>query len=150
MSLITTLPDKLCTWFSGMSEFSDCSFCTQFPSGSKAIPLEKPVIVFGIDSFSVFDNTTDETGSIITDSRTGQVKFSVGIHIPRNQGGIGCCSLLDRITDLILFDTSLEISNLQTENTEYVRNTDSLYLRAVFTTKETIHRGSKYPEPLKA
>lgn len=148
MSLITTLPDKLCEWFSDMNEFSGCSFCTQFPVNSKATPLEKPVVVFGTDSLTVLDNTTDETGTVITDSRMAQVKFSMGIHVPRSQGGTGCNSLLDRLSELILFNTSLAISGVKTENIEYIRNTDSLYLRAVFTTAETLLRGENYPSAL--
>jgi len=148
VSLITTLPDRMCEWFSDMNSFSDCSFCTQFPVNSKATPLEKPVVVFGTDSMKVLDNTTDETGTIITDSRIAQIDFSIGIHMPRINGGVGCNALFDRICEMILFNTPLSVSAVKTENIEYIRNTDSLYLRAVFTTDETLERGSNYPEPL--
>ena len=148
MSLMTTIPDKFCEWFSDMNEFSDCSFCTQFPVNSKATPLIKPVIVFGTDSIKVLDNTTDETGTVITDSRTAQIKFSMGIHVPRSHGGTGCNTLFDRLTDLIIFNTTLAIIGIQTESIEYIRNTDSLYLKAVFTTEETLVRGENYPSAL--
>ncbi len=148
MSLIANLPDRLCEWFSDMNEFSGCSFCTQFPVNSKVTPLEAPVVVFGTNKLTVLDNTTDETGTIITDSRVAEVEFAVGIHVPRAQGGIGCNNLLDRICDLMLFNTSLSITGVTTEAIEYIRNTDSLYLKAILTTSETLVRGDKYPAGL--
>lgn len=142
MSLISVLPDKLCEWFSDLNEFSDCSFCTQFPVNSKTTPLEAPVVVFGADSITVLDNTTDETGTIITDSRIAEIKFSIGIHVPRSQGGVGCYTLFDEIVELLLFNTSFAISGVTSENIEYIRNTDSLYLKVIFTVSETIDGSS--------
>lgn len=142
MSLISVLPDKLCEWFSDLNQFSGCSFCTQFPVNSKTTPLEAPVIVFGADSMTVLDNTTDETGTIITDSRIAETKFSIGIHVPRSQGGTGCYTLYDSIIELLLFNTSFAVSGITTENIEYIRNTDSLYLKAIFTVSETIEFSS--------
>lgn len=144
MSLISTLPDTLCEWFSDLNDFSDCSFCTQFPINSKTTPLEKPVIVFGAKGITVLDNTTDETGTIITDSRIAESKFTIGIHVPRNIGGVGCYDLFDSIVDMLLFNTSLSISGIVSEDIEYIRNTDSLYLRAVFTINETLQSGGIY------
>lgn len=149
MSLISTLPDTLCEWFSDRNEFSDCSFCTQFPVNSKTTPLEKPVIVFGAKEIKVLDNTTDETGTIITDSRIAESDFSIGIHVPRNLGGTGCFSLFDSIVDMLLFNTSLSISGIVSDEIEYIRNTESLYLRVVFTIKETLHSSENYTSPLK-
>lgn len=142
MSLISVLPDKLCEWFSDLNEFSGCSFCTQFPVNSKTTPLESPVIVFGADTMTVLDNTTDETGTIITDSRIAETKFSIGIHVPRSQGGTGCYTLYDSVIELLLFNTSFAVSGITTENIEYIRNTDSLYLKVVFTVSETIESSS--------
>lgn len=149
MSLISTLPDTLCEWFSDLNDFSGCSFCTQFPVNSKTTPLEKPVVVFGADSIKVLDNTTDETGTIITDSRIAESKFTIGIHIPRNMGGTGCFGLSDEIVDMLLFNTSLSISGIDSDEIEYIRNTDSLYLRVVFTINETLHSKENYTSPLK-
>lgn len=148
MSLISSLPDRLCEWFSDMNEFSDYSFSTQFPSGSKATPLTKPVIVFGTKSIEILDNTTDETDTIITDSRIAQTQFSIGIHVPRTEGGTGCNLIFDRIIDLLLFNTPLLICNVKTDEIEYIRNTDSLYMNTVFTVSETIDKGSDYPAEL--
>lgn len=148
MSLITTLPDRLCEWFSDMNEFSDYSFCTQFPSGSKASPLVKPVIVFGTKSIEILDNTTDETGTVITDSRIAEELFTIGIHVPRDNGGTACNVILDRLIDLLLFNTDLNISSVKSDETQYIRNTDSLYLSAEFTTAETIEKGTDYPAAL--
>ena len=149
MSLISTLPDMLCEWFSDFNEFSDCAFCTQFPVNSKTTPLEKPVIVFGSKSIKVLDNTTDETGTIITDSRMAESDFSIGIHVPRNSGGTGCYSLLDSIVDRLLFSTSLSISGVVSDEIEYIRNTESLYLEVVFTINETLQRDGNYTTSLK-
>ena len=148
MSLITILPDRLCEWFSDMNEFSGYSFCTQFPSGSKATPLTKPVIVFGMQSVEILDNTTDETGTIITDSRIAQKQFSIGIHVPRSEGGASCGEILDRLLDLLIFNTSLYISSVKSDEVQYIRNTDSLYMSTVFTTVETIAKGTEYPAAL--
>lgn len=145
MSLISSLPDRLCEWFSDMNEFSDYSFSTQFPAGSKATPLTNPVIVFGTKSIEILDNATDETDTIITDSRIAQTQFSIGIHVPRNEGGTGCNTIFYRIIDLLLFNTSLLICNIKTDEIEYIRNTDSLYMNTVFTVSETIEKGSNYP-----
>lgn len=149
MSLISKLPDTLCEWFSDLNDFSDCSFCTQFPVNSKTTPLEKPVVVFGADSIKVLDNTTDETGTIITDSRIAETKFTIGIHMPRDMGGTGCFGLFDNIVDMLLFNTSLAISGIVSDEIEYIRNTDSLYLRVVFTINETLHSRENYTSPLK-
>ena len=149
MSLISTLPDTLCEWFSDLNDFSDCSFCTQFPVNSKTTPLEKPVVVFGSKSIKVLDNTTDETGTIITDSRIAESDFSIGIHVPRNSGGTGCYSLLDSIVDRLLFNTSLSISGVVSEEIEYIRNTESLYLKVVFKINETLQRNGNYTTSLK-
>lgn len=149
MSLISKLPDTLCEWFSDLNDFSDCSFCTQFPVNSKTTPLEKPVVVFGADSIKVLDNTTDETGTIITDSRIAETKFTIGIHMPRNMGGTGCFGLFDEIMDMLLFNTSLSISGIVSDEIEYIRNTDSLYLRVVFTINETLQSKENYTSPLK-
>lgn len=149
MSLISTLPDKLCEWYSDQRDFSNCSFCTQFPVNSKTTPLEKPVIVFGADSIKVLDNTTDETGTIITDSRIAELKFTIGIHVPRGLGGSGCYSLFDSIMDLLLFNTSLSISGIVSSDIEYIRNTDSLYLKTVFTVNETLQSSENYSNPFK-
>lgn len=148
MSLITTLPDRLCEWFSDMNEFTGYSFCTQFPVGSKSTPLIKPVIVFGTKSIEILDNTTDETGTIITDCRIAKEQFTIGIHVPRSEGGTACSDILDRLMDQLLFNTSLSISSIVSEETQYIRNTDSLYMNAVFTTDETIEKGSVYPAAL--
>ncbi len=148
MSLISTLPDRLCEWFSDMNEFSDYSFSTQFPAGSKATPLTKPVIVFGTKSIEILDNTTDETDTIITDSRIAQTQFSIGIHVPRTEGGTGCNAIFDRIMDLLLFNTSLLICNVKSDEIGYIRNTDSLYMNTVFTVSETIDKGTDYPAEL--
>lgn len=149
MSLISTLPDTLCEWFSDLNDFSDCSFCTQFPVNSKTTPLEKPVVVFGSKSIKVLDNTTDETGTIITDSRIAESDFSIGIHVPRNSGGTGCYSLLDSIVDRLLFNTSLSISGVVSDEIEYIRNTESLYLKVVFKINETLQRNGNYTTSLK-
>ena len=149
MSLISTLPDTLCEWFSDLNDFSDCSFCTQFPVNSKTTPLEKPVVVFGSKSIKVLDNTTDETGTIITDSRMAESDFSIGIHVPRNSGGTVCFSLLDSIVDRLLFNTSLSISGVVSDEIEYIRNTESLYLKVVFTINETLQRDGNYTTSLK-
>ena len=148
MSLITTLPDKLCEWFADMNEFEGHSFCTQFPTNSKATPLEKPVIVFGTEKFTVLNNTTDEAGTIATNNRLVELDFTVGIHVPRTLGGVGCNALLDRIADLILFNTSLKITGVTTEKTAYIRNTDSLFLKAKFTTSDILIKGTNYPAAL--
>lgn len=148
MALITVLPDRLCEWFSDMTDFDTCTFCTQFPAESKITPLDKPVVVFGAESIHVLDNTTDETGTIITDSRMAKSKFSIGIHMPRSEGGIVCNSLLEGLLDLLLFDTPLSVSDVQSYAIEYIRNTDSLYLKTVFTVSETLERGTSYPKQL--
>ena len=140
MSLLSILPDKLCEWFSDLNEFSGYSFCTQFPVNSKTTPLVKPVIVFGAKSIKVLDNTTDETGTIITDSRIANSDFTVGIHVPRSLGGTGCYNLFDSIIELLLFNTSFSISSVSSEEIEYIRNTDSLFLKASFTIRETLER----------
>ena len=149
MSLISTLPDTLCEWFSDLNEFSDCSFCTQFPVNSKTTPLEKPVVVFGSKSIKVLDNTTDETGTIITDSRVAESDFSIGIHVPRHSGGTGCYALLDSIVDMLLFNTALSISGVVSDEIEYIRNTESLYLKIVFTINETLQSNGNYTSSLK-
>ncbi len=140
MSLLSILPDKLCEWYSDLPTFSDCSFCTQFPVNSKTTPLEQPVVVFGAKSIKVLDNTTDETGTIITDSRIAESKFTIGIHVPRGLGGTGCYSLFDSIVELLLFNSSFSISEVTSEEIEYIRNTDSLFLKSVFTISETLER----------
>lgn len=140
MSLLSVLPDKLCEWFSDLTMFSDCSFCTQFPVNSKTTPLEKPVVVFGAKSINVLDNTTDETGTIITDSRIAETRFTIGVHVPRALGGTGCFSLFDSIIEILLFNTSFSISGVDSQEIEYIRNTDSLFLKAVFTISETLER----------
>lgn len=148
MSLITKLPDALCEWFSDMTDFSGCTFCTQFPAQSKITPIENPVIVFGTKSMKVLENTTDETGAVITDSRIAELTFSVGIHVPRTVGGQRCNRLLDEITDMLIFNTPLSVSEIKSSETEYLRNTDSLYLSATFTVCESLKRQSVYPPKL--
>ncbi|MBR5234301.1 MAG: hypothetical protein IKW03_08835 [Clostridia bacterium] len=150
MSLITTLPDRLCEWFSDMNEFESYSFCTQYPSNLKVTPLEKPVIVFGTDKFTVLNNTVDEGSTIATNNRLVELEFTVGIHVPRTMGGMGCNAILDRIADLLLFNTSLKISGVTTDKTVYIRNTDSLFLKAKFTTSDILIKGSNYPAALPA
>lgn len=145
MSYISKLPDRLCGWFADMAEFSSYTFCTTFPIGSKATPLTKPIVVFGTESINILDNTINETGSLVTDSRIAEEKYSIGIHVPRAAGGVACCELLDRIIDLILFATPLQVSNIESSEITYVRNTDSLNLNASFTVSETINKGSVYP-----
>lgn len=140
MSLLSILPDKLCEWYSDLPSFSDCSFCTQFPVNSKTTPLEKPVVVFGAKAIKVLDNTTDETGTIITDSRIAESEFSIGIHVPRSVGGTGCFSLFDSIIELLLFNTSFSVSDVTSDEIEYIRNTDSLFLKCVFKISETLER----------
>ena len=143
MSLISELPHRLCEWFSDLNEFSDCSVCTQFPGNSKATPLEKPVLVFGAKSVKVFDNVTDETGAIITGSRIADADFSIGIHVPRSMGGAECFSILDSVTDRLLFSTDLAINSIVSDSIEYIRNTDSLFLELVFTVTETLKSDEK-------
>lgn len=145
MSFITTLPDRLCEWFSDMNEFTDYSFSTQYPAGLKAAPLSKPIIVFGLKSIEVFDNTTDETDSIIVNSRKVEEQFTVGIHVPRSIGGSELGYILDKIVDLLIFNTSLYIKSIKSDEPVYIRNTDSIYLESVFTTIETIKKGTDYP-----
>ena len=145
MSLISTLPDRLCEWFSDMAEFSPYTFCTTFPASTKATPLSKPVIVFGIKSIEVMDNAINETGTIITDSRIAEEKFSVSIHVPRGQGGVACCNILDRIIDLLLYATPLKISGIESDEPNYIRNTDSINLNASFTVCESFNKGTVYP-----
>lgn len=149
MSFITTLPDRLCEWFSDMNEFTDYSFCTQYPSGLKSSPLDKPIIVFGTKSIEVFDNSVDGNGSLIINSRNTEEKFTVGIHIPRSMGGSELGGILDRIIDLLLFNTPLYIKSIKSEEPTYIRNIDSIYLESVFVTTETIKRGTDYPTSLK-
>lgn len=146
MSLLSILPDRLCEWYSDMTQFTGCSFCTQFPVNSKTTPLEKPVIVFGAKSIKVLDNTTDETGTIITDSRIANSDFTVGIHVPRSLGGTGCYNLFDSVMELLLFNTSLSIYNVTSEEIEYIRNTDSLFLKVCFTIRETLERDKSNKE----
>lgn len=148
MSVITTLPDRLCEWFSDMNEFSSCAFTTQFPPESKITPLDKPVVVFGTGKINVLENTADETGTAVTDSRVCEEEFTVGIHAPRTLGGAECSSLLDRVIDLILFDTSLNISSIKSEEPQYIRNTDSIYLQATFMLSDTLRKGTGYPTAL--
>ena len=138
MTLISGLPNRLCEWFSDLNEFSDCALCTQFPASSKATPLEKPVIVFGARSLKVYDNVTDETGEVITDIRIADTDYSIGIHVPRSMGGEECFSILDSVTDRLLFSTDLKIRSIVSDRIEYIRNTDSLFLELVFTVKETM------------
>lgn len=145
MSYISTLPDRLCEWFSDMGEFSTCTFCTTFPSTEKATPLSKPIVVFGTKSINVLDNAIDETGSLITDSRIAEEKFSISIHVPRTRGGVACCEILDRLIDLLLYATTLRISNISSTETAYIRNTDSLNLNATFTITQSIDKGTIYP-----
>ncbi len=140
MSLLVKLPNALCEWFSDMNNFSQCVFCTQFPAESKKTPLEKPVIVFGAKSLNVLDNTVDEAGNVITDSRVAELVFSVGIHVPRIDGGSVCTELLDSMTELLLFNTGLSISEVKSDDIKYIRNTDSLYLAFTFTVDDTLKR----------
>ena len=107
---------------------------------SKTTPLEKPVVVFGAKAIKVLDNTTDETGTIITDSRIAESEFSIGIHVPRSVGGTGCFSLFDSIIELLLFNTSFSVSDVTSDEIEYIRNTDSLFLKCVFKISETLER----------
>lgn len=149
MSIITTLPDRLSEWFSDMTDFTDCTFCTQFPSSSKITPLSKPVVVFGIGSICVLKNTTDETGETITDSRVCEEVFSVNIHVPRSDGGSKCSAILDKVIDMLLFNSPLSISTIKSETPKYIRNTDSIVLQTSFTVSDTLKRGRVYPSPLK-
>ncbi len=145
MSLISVLPNRLCEWFSDMAEFSIYTFCTTFPATTKATPITKPVIVFGTKSIEILDNSIDETGSIITDSRVTQEQYSISIHVPRGKGGITCCQILDRIIDLLLYATPLNISSIKASDPTYIRNTDSVNLNATFTVSESIDKGTIYP-----
>ena len=148
MSLYVKLPDRLCEWFSDMAEFSDYCFCTTFPATVRATPLTKPVVVFGTKSIEILDNSIDETGSVVRDSRIAVDTFSISIHVPRESGGTECCSVLNRIIDLLLYATPLEITGFDSTATTYVRNTDSLNLNATFTLSENINKHSIYPTPL--
>lgn len=148
MSLFSALPNRLCEWFSDMNEFADYSFCTQYPSGSKSTPLTKPIVVFGTKCFQVLETETDESGTVITDSRSIQEQFSIGIHVPRTMGGSACNEILDRITDLLLFDTPLSVVSVVSQEQQFVRNTDSLYMSVTFTVSETIEKGTDYPTEL--
>ena len=143
MSLISELPHRLCEWFSDLNEFSDCSVSTKFPIKSKTTPLDKPVLVFGAKSVKVFDNVTDESGAVITESYIADVDFSIGIHVPRSMGGSVCFSILDSVTDRLLFSTNLAISSIVSDSLEYIRNTDSLFLELVFTVNETLKSDGK-------
>ena len=145
MSFISTLPDRLCEWFTDMAEFSGYTFCTTFPSGAKATPLTKPVVVIGMKSINILDNTVNETGTLVTDSRIAEEEYLLNIHVPREEGGNTCCLILDKLIDLILYATPLKISNIQSSETKYIRNTDSINLNATFTITETIDKGMYYP-----
>lgn len=140
MSLISSFPDELCELFSDLNDFTHCSFCTQYPVHSKATPLKNPIVVFGSESIKILSNTTDETNSVITDTRIAETSYTIGIHMPRDMGGTGCFSLLDEIIDVLLFHTNFGIKELSSEKLEYIRNTDSLYLRVVFSVDETLIR----------
>lgn len=146
MALFVKLPARLCEWFSDMAEFSEFGFCTTFPSAGKITPLTKPVVVLGTKSVEILDNATDETGTIITDSRVAVETFSISIHVPREQGGVGCCAILDRLIDLLLYATPLKITGICSEDAVYIRNTDSLNLTATFTLSENITKESIYPK----
>ena len=104
---------------------------------SVAVPV---VHAIAEEIIKVLDNTTDETGTIITDSRIANSDFTVGIHVPRGLGGSGCYNLFDSIIELLLFNTSFSISSVSSEEIEYIRNTDSLFLKASFTIRETLER----------
>lgn len=144
MSYITSLPDRLCEWFSDMYEFSDCSFCTQFPSQVKETPLIKPVVVFGLNGI---ETQSDEIVLPESESRKVNEEFSVGIYVPLNKGGAYCNYILSRIADQLLFNTSLEIRKITATETVYVRNPDSLFMSLIFTVTETLYKGTDYPEP---
>lgn len=144
MSLMTSLPDKLCEWFSDMNEFSDCSFCTQFPSGFKATPLTKPIVVFGTKSIEIPELSYEEDVVVDPDIRKVVEQFSVGIHVPRSAGGSYCNAVFERITDQLLFNTSMEIVSITAQEVEYIRNTDSLYMNMIFTVSETMEKGTDY------
>lgn len=147
MSYITSLPDRLCEWFSDMYEFEDCSFCTQFPSQIKETPLMKPVVVFGMKSIEIPEIQNDEASEPDSEGRNVNEEFSAGIYVPRSKGGAYCNYILSRIADQLLFNTELEIRKIKTEETVYVRNPDSLFMELVFTVSETLHKGTDYPEP---
>lgn len=149
MSIITTLPDRLCEWFSDMTDFADCTFCTHFPKSAKSTPLNTPVIVFGVGDIKVLENTADETGEVITNRRVCDEKFTVNIHVPRTDGGTKCNSILDKIIDMLLFNSPLAISTIQSDEPKYIRNTDSIVLKSSFTLSDTLERGAIYPPQLK-
>lgn len=148
MSIITTLPDRLAEWFSDMTDFTDCTFSTQFPSSSKITPLSKPVIIFGIGKINVLKNTIDESGETITDSRVCEEEFTVNIHVPRSEGGAKCSELLDKIIDMLLFNTLLSVCTIKSETPRYIRNTDSIVLESTFTVSDTLKQANEYPPSL--
>lgn len=147
MSLMASLPDKLCEWFSDMNEFSDCSFCTQFPAGFKATPLTNPIVVFGTKSIEVPELSYEEDVAVNPDVRKVVEQFSVGIHVPRSSGGTYCNAVFERIADRLLFNTSIGITSITAGEVEYIRNTDSLFMNMVFTVSETMEKGT-YNSPV--
>lgn len=144
MSLMSSLPDKLCEWFSDMNEFSDCSFCTQFPAGFKATPLTNPIIVFGTKSIEVPELSYEEDIAVNPDVRKVTEQFSVGIHVPRHAGGTYCNAVFERIADQLLFNTSIAIAGITAGEVEYIRNTDSLFMNMIFTVSGTMKKGEYY------
>ena len=135
---ITVLPEMLVRWLSSQEDLSDCVFCRAYPPGNRATPLTRPVVVIGSDDMRVLPNASDDGGNFVTQMRTADTSFRIGIHVPQSLGGAAACDVLSRVADALLFGTTLTINGISTLPVRYVRNTDSLYLCATLTVKETL------------
>lgn len=139
MTLFNMMPDRLCEWFSDKREFDDCSFCVRFPPGFKSTPITKPVVTIGIKSIDVVYRESDGSKG-----RAVQEKYSVGIYVPRSMGGSYCTFIFERLARQLLFNNDIYIYRMTAGEVEYVRDTDSLFMEAVFETQEGL--SAAYPE----
>lgn len=113
---------------------SDIDFVSEFPSSITDFPVKKPTASLGIKkadlpfSECIFEGV--DTAGRKYYGVTATCELSLNICVPKTSAGINCYSAFDKIADVCLGLTSINITNIYCGEVKYNRMMGALVLSA--------------------
>lgn len=149
MYITDSFPETLKNWLALQLDGKGYDLMTEFPRWQNNEPIIVPTIAIGVKSSSI-KQKYDEYGEKVHGVMEMIATFDISIHNPVRIGGYRLHTIFSEITDLLLFNTNLDILEIGSGKMEYVRLTDSIKMVGFVTLRADIVRNPNggYSSPL--
>ena len=148
MYITDSFPETLKNWLALQLDGKGYDLMTEFPRWQNNEPIIAPTIAIGVKSSSI-KQKYDEYGEKVHGVMEMIATFDISIHNPCESADTGFIRFSLK-TDLLLFNTNLDILEIGSGKMEYVRLTDSIKMVGFVTLRADIVRNPNggYSSPL--